>query len=142
MCYAYKPVRDKDGRIYKIYKISARDFAKLDQAGHIIEKPDGYHYAKDTVGAMVFRESAFQTIPMRWDLIPRNYLAGEKDLSLEEIIKKKNSRAKNPATMKPWGFSSFNARAETISKLFSFKDSWREGKRCLMPVEAFKERPN
>jgi putative SOS response-associated peptidase YedK len=52
---------------------------------------------------------------MRWGLIPR----WAKDASI--------------------GYSTFNARAETIDQMASFKAPWREGKRCLIMTEGFYE---
>jgi putative SOS response-associated peptidase YedK len=79
---------------------------------------------------------------VRWDLVPRDFLSSEPSFPLSEILKKKNSRAKNPATGKSWGFDSYNARVETIASLASFKKPWQEGLRCILPTQAFKERPN
>jgi putative SOS response-associated peptidase YedK len=78
---------------------------------------------------------------MRWDLIPKDFLKNG-NLTLAEVIKKKNSRAKNPDTGKAWGFSSFNARVETVGGLWSFRRAWNNGLRCVVPVASFKERPN
>ncbi len=138
MCYAYKPVYGLDGTIFKV---PFREFKELTQDGSIILKPDGYHYAKDTVGVLVHAKDGIKAMPMRWDLIPKDFLWNEK-LTLAETIKKKNSRAKNPQTGKSWGFSSFNARVETVTTLWSFRKPWNDRHRCALPVAAFKERPN
>jgi putative SOS response-associated peptidase YedK len=58
-------------------------------------------------------------------------------LSLPEAIKAKNSRARDSK-----GFSSYNARIETVQNLWAFKPSWKAGRRGVMPVDAWKERPN
>lgn len=138
MCYAYKPVYGHDG---KIFKIALKEFNYLLREGSVLEKPDGYHYAKDNVGTLLYRNGEVSAVAMRWDLIPKDFLWSEK-LSLAETVKKKNSRAKNPVTGKSWGFSSFNARVETVASLWSFRRPWDMGQRCVMPVTAFKERPN
>ena len=138
MCYAYKPVYGHNGTVYKV---PHREFKLMVQDGRIETKTDGYHYAKDTVGVLAHRGGEITAVPMRWDLIPKDFLKNE-NLTLAEVIKKKNSRAKNPATGKAWGFSSFNARAETVGKLWSFRRPWNNGLRCVVPVATFKERPN
>lgn len=49
-----------------------------------------------------------------------------------------------PKTKIPSGvkrFSTMNARAETISELRSFAQAWRDGQRCLIPLQNFFE-PN
>jgi putative SOS response-associated peptidase YedK len=138
MCYAYKPVYGQDGTVYKV---PHREFQIMARDGLIVVEDDGYHYAKDTVGVIAHRGGEIVAIPMRWDLIPRDFLKNE-NLALAEVIRKKNSRARNPATGKAWGFSSFNARSETVNTLWSFKRSWNGGYRCVLPVASFKERPN
>jgi putative SOS response-associated peptidase YedK len=79
---------------------------------------------------------------MRWDLIPRDFMVEYPEFDLATVIKKKNSRAKNPDTQKAWGFDSFNARMETLASRPAFRQSWKEGKRCVMPAQAFQERAN
>jgi putative SOS response-associated peptidase YedK len=116
MCYAYKP-------------------APLPG----IQVPgEGFYYAKDTVPVFLAGD---EVRAMRWDLVPRGFLRLEK-ATLAEAIRKKNSRAVNPETGKSWGFSSYNARIETLEKLWTFKEAWRDGNRGVIPVEAFRERPN
>ena len=53
--------------------------------------------------------------PMRWGLVP--YWA----------ISPKSS------------YSTFNARVETIEKSSTFKNAWRAGRRCLLPIDNFYE---
>lgn len=139
MCYAYKPVSDHQG---KIWKVPHREFQIMVRDGQIKPSPDGYHYAKSTVAAIILEEKEFRVIPMRWDLIPRDYLSEYPDFDKAMILKKKNSRAKNPDTGKPWGFDSFNARKETLASRPSFRNPWKEGLRCALPLEAFQERAN
>lgn len=138
MCYAYKPVYGSDGTLYKV---PHREFQVLIREGRIVPGSDGYHYAKDTVGVIVRRGNEIVAVPMRWDLIPRDFLTEGKPTP-EEAVRKKNSRALNPATGKTWGFSSYNARMETVDGLWSFRRPWREGMRCAVPISSFKERPN
>jgi putative SOS response-associated peptidase YedK len=139
MCYGFYPVKGTDGGTDWVDR---SELFRLEREGKIIIRKDGFHYAKDTVGVVLFREHEFQASPMRWDLIPRNFLAAEPTLNLSEMIKKKNSRAKNPETGKSWGFDSYNARIESMTTLWSFKQPWKEGLRCVLPAKAFKERPN
>ncbi len=56
-----------------------------------------------------------QAIMMRWGLIPK--------WARDEKI----------------GYSTFNARADTISQKPAFRDGWREGRRCLIVTDGFYE---
>ena len=40
-----------------------------------------------------------------------------------------------------YGRKTYNARSETVAKLASFKQAWRDGQRCIVPAECFFE-PN
>jgi len=40
-----------------------------------------------------------------------------------------------------FGTRTYNARSETVARLPSFRDAWRDGQRCIVPVEAVFE-PN
>jgi putative SOS response-associated peptidase YedK len=122
MCYAYKPGRLPGLRVPE----------------NASETADGFYYARDTVPVL---RSGDELRLMRWDLIPRGFLRLEK-VTLAEAVRKKNSRAVNPETGKSWGFSSYNARIETVENLWTFKEAWRDGNRAVLPVEAFRERPN
>jgi len=139
MCYAYKPVRTPSGRI-QMHTVT--EIRRLQREGKIKETNDGFHYARDMVPVIT---PSGEVLPMRWDLIPAGFLHQE-SLSLdpgpEEAIRRKNSRAINPATGKSWGFSSYNARMETVRSLWAFKGAWNAGRRGAIAVEAFKERPN
>lgn len=124
MCYAYKP--------------AALPGIQIPAEALPAETAQGFYFAKDSVP--VFLADGTMRL-MRWDLIPRGFLKNE-PTSIAEAIRKKNSRAINPATGKSWGFSSYNARLETVDTLWAFKDSWRDGNRGVIPVESFRERPN
>jgi putative SOS response-associated peptidase YedK len=139
MCYAYKPVRGEDGLLYKI---PLREFRQLEIEGKIKASPDGYHYARSTIGVFLMQDGDLKVLPMRWDFMSRDYLAAYPQFNLTETLRKKDSRKENPDTGKPWGFEAYNARMETLRTRFSFKTSWKEGKRCVIPATAFKERPN
>ena len=135
MCYAYKPVRLPSGRLTKMFDKEVR---RLLRDGIIKETSDGFYYPKATVEVMT---AGGEVKPMRWDLIPSGFLR-QYGFTLPEVIRKKNSRAKNPDTGRNWGFDTYNSRIETVSSLWSFKDAWKTGKRGLVPVEAWRERPN
>jgi putative SOS response-associated peptidase YedK len=123
MCYAIKPASLPGIRI----------------AGALpAPNPDGFHYARDTVPVFL---AGGEMRPMRWDLVPRGFMSQENG-TLAEALRRKNSRAINPATGRSWGFSSYNARLETVETLWAFKEAWRDRKRGVIPVEAFRERPN
>ena len=139
MCYAYKPVRGEDGTIYKV---PLREFRLLELQGLIKPSPDGYHYARSTVGVILMQDGVVKMLPMRWDFMSRDYLAAYPQFNLAEALRKKDSRKENPDTGKPWGFEAYNARMETLRTRFSFKAAWKEGRRCIIPATAFKERPN
>ena len=138
MCYGYKFVRKPDGTFASFTHIETQ---RLVREGKIKEEPDGYHFARDTIPAILQTDDESKVIPMRWDLIPSFYLQSEK-LTVAEVIKRKNSRAKNPATGKSWGFSSYNARIESVRTLPSFRRPWENSQRCIISVDAFRERPN
>ena len=135
MCYGYKPVRKGNGR-YLLH--TEKDIRRMLKSGEIKESPDGFVFAKDTVEVIL---GVNKVRPMRWDLIPRGFLRDGK-FTVAEVIQRKNSRAKNPDTGKTWGFSSYNARIETVDSLWTFKEAWRDCRRGIIPVEAFRERPN
>lgn len=139
MCYAYQPVRDSRGIIWKV---PHREFKALIRDGQIKPSPDGYHYARSAVEVFRLRADVLEAVPMRWDLIPRDFMSEHPEFDLDTVVKKKNSRAKNPDTQNAWGFDSFNARKETLSSRPAFRRPWKEGLRCVMPVEAFQERAN
>jgi putative SOS response-associated peptidase YedK len=139
MCYAYKPVSGSDGQIWKV---PIREFRQLELEGKILPSSDGYYYAKATVPAIILEDDEYKFIPMRWDLVPRDFMKEHPEFDLATVLKKKNSRAKNPDTQKAWGFDSFNARKETLASRPAFRQSWKEGLRCAMPAIAFQERAN
>lgn len=138
MCYGSKPVVNAKGGVDWIPN---EEFNRLYKDGEIVVRKDGYHYAKDTLAGFLWRGKSIEVVPMRWDLIPRHFLQKENP-ARAEAIRKKNSRAKDPLTGKAVGFDSYNARVETVSKLFSYRKPWEEGLRMATPVTAFKERPN
>ncbi len=74
--------------------------------------------------------------PMRLDLIPRSFMQ-QQPLNLPEALKAKDSRAIDSK-----GFSSYNARIETVQSLWAFKSAWKDGNRGIMPVASWRERPN
>jgi putative SOS response-associated peptidase YedK len=115
-----------------------KDIRRMLKSGEIKSTPDGFVFAKDTVPVIL---GEAEVRPMRWDLIPRAFLQRE-NLSVADAIRKKNSRAKNPDTGKTWGFSSYNARIETVDNLWTFKEAWQDRNRAIIPIEAFRERPN
>ena len=127
MCYAYKPARLPD---------TLPGIRIPSPPGS--ETVDGFHYAKDDIPVLLAGGEARR---MRWDLIPRGFLRNE-NLTAAEAIRKKNSRAINPTTGKSWGFSSYNARIESVESLWAFKEAWQDRNRGVIPEEAFRERPN
>lgn len=114
---------------------------RLLREGLIRESPNGFYYPKANVEVITAGPDGLEAKAMRWDLIPADYLR-RYNLTLPELVKKKASRAKNPETGKAWGFDTYNARRESILTTYSFKTAWKKGQRCVMPVEAWRERPN
>jgi putative SOS response-associated peptidase YedK len=130
VCYAYKPVFTASGT-YEMHRLD--DIHRMMREGKVKETREGFFFAKDTVPVIIGNG---EVRPMRWDLIPAEFMWREKP-GLPEVIKAKNSRAKGSQ-----GFSSYNARIETVQSLWAFKEPWKSGKRGVMPVAAWRERPN
>jgi putative SOS response-associated peptidase YedK len=133
MCYGFYPVVKPMGGVDWVPR---EEFFRMHREGRITVRGDGFHYVKDDVGVYTWRNQAVEAVPMYWDLVPRHFLKRE-NLSQAEMLRQKNSRAKGSK-----GFSSYNARSETVEELFSFRDPWREGKRMATQASAFRERPN
>jgi putative SOS response-associated peptidase YedK len=151
MCYGSRPVVNLEGGLEWVPNA---EFNRLYREGEIVVRKDGYHYAKDDIGVLLWRgpgggqgggqggrNGRVEAAIMRWDLVPRHYLRRE-DPTLEEALRKKASRAKDPETGRATGFTSYNARIETLASLPSYRDPWKEGLRMVAPASAFKERPN
>lgn len=133
MCYGFYPVVRPLGGVDWVPR---EEFFRMHREGRIHTRGDGFHYVKDDIGIYRWREKEVEASPAYWDLVPRHFLRKE-NLPKAEMLKRKNSRAKGSQ-----GFSSYNARSETVAELFSFRDPWREGKRMATPASAFRERPN
>src|SRR3981081_3757244 len=82
-----------------------------------------------------------QTIPASWNVCPT-------DPMLVAVHSQDGKRS--PQQMRwglvPWwakdikvGFSSINARAETVSTAPAFRDAWKRGQRCLVITDGFYE---
>src|SRR5688500_3023828 len=107
MCFAYQPATPAASG--KIFQVQQTSFLQLLLDGKVQPPSDGFLYAKATVGAILFEEDEYKVVPMRWDLVPRDFMRDHPEFDLAAILKKKNSRAKNPDTQLAWGFDSFNA---------------------------------
>lgn len=132
MCYGFYPVVKPVGGVDWVPR---EEFFRMHREGRVTVRGDGFHYVKDDIGVYTWR-NGIEAAPMYWDLVPRRFFQKENP-SKAEMLKQKNSRAKGSK-----GFSSYNARSETVEELFSFRDPWREGKRMATPASAFRERPN
>jgi putative SOS response-associated peptidase YedK len=130
MCYGYHRLELPDGRRGWI---SEKDLRKLPMWEQAKIRGDGWQFARDM--APVLLEGGRGAV-MRFDLVPRWYLQRE-GLPLAETLKRKQSRAKGQR-----GFDSYNARSESVRELPSFRAPWAEGKRCVVQVDMFRERPN
>ncbi len=78
-------------------------------------------------------------VEMYWDLIPKWY---QPQAALSEVKKLKKSQAINPKTNTKIGYSSYNARIESIVQKPTFKSAWLNGRRFVTPAKAFRERAN
>ena len=132
MCYAYKPVVDPASG--KIYRIDNKEYCKLEREGKIKSSPDGDYFCRSEVPVILSRSGDLIVLPMRWDLIPRDYQSEYPELPLADLIKRKNS--------KKTGFEAWNSRAETIRTKSSFRLPWQEGRRAVIATMGFRERPN
>ncbi|MEO7425682.1 MAG: SOS response-associated peptidase family protein [Fibrobacteria bacterium] len=130
MCYSFTPVRTPDGILWLPKKV-------VDQ----YEK-DGWVERADEVfprgPAEVWRwiKGGVQSSEMVFDMVPRFYLKAGNP-SLDEVLKRKRSKKKGGD-----GFDSYNARSESILEKATFRAPWAEGKRMVVPVSAWRERPN
>ncbi len=135
MCYGYRPVLGQDG---SVFWVDNREYHEGIREGYYEDAKRPFVFPFKPSNVLNMGGNPEQ---MQFDLLPRFFYKGE-GLSLAEVQKRKRSRKKDPVTGKSMGFSSFNARFESIDKLPSFRNSWFEAKRCVIPVDAFKERPN
>lgn len=135
MCYGYRPVYAKSGQLLWV---SHNEYRRGMLKGDYFDPPHPFVYPNQ-FSEVISQGGEIES--MYFDLIPRFFLKGEQ-VTLQEALKRKRSRKKNPATGKTLGFSSFNARFETVARLPSFRNAWNEGRRCVIPIDAFKERPN
>jgi len=133
-----KFIRRNDGTYISL---TDKETRRLIREGEVIETPDGYHFARANVPVLKMSQGEPSVSAMRWDLIPHNYYK-DRNVSIGEAIRAKNSRAIDPKTGRTFGYSSFNARLETVRTLPAFRDAWSKGQRGLIAVDAFKERPN
>lgn len=139
MCYAYQPDREAAAEFAKTAK---EVLQQILQDGGVKESVNGFYYPKSNVEVIRMGAAGREVKAMRWDLIPWNFLAPDRPATVAEAVKRKNSRAKNPTTGKAWGYDAYNARLETVLTRNAFKLPFKKGKRCVMPVSAWRERPN
>lgn len=149
MCYSYKVVWTADKA--KHFKVPPKHFQELSHQGKIQKQGDEFiFFPKNQVPVVLNgRDGQPLLTPMHWDLLPRWYQGAPSDqvdllqghqLSLEQVLRDKDSRAQIEG--KTVGFSSYNARMESIESKPTYQKSWQEGRRCLLPADAFWERPN
>jgi putative SOS response-associated peptidase YedK len=136
MCYAYITARFQNGIVAKIPR---KEFFHLLRSGKLVEEIDDFVFPKSNALAYSRIGEDFIGRSYRWDLIPRWY---HSNVDLADLLRLKSSKAIDATTGKSSGFSSFNARLESISTLASFKKPWAEGKRIIIPTIAYRERPN
>jgi putative SOS response-associated peptidase YedK len=130
VCYSFTPVGDPDtGRITWIPPKVLKD---LERQG-IVRKMDPY-FPGDMVEIWKWTKAGIEPFQARFDLVPSFF---KPHLSKAEMLKEKESRRKGSD-----GFSSYNARSESMLQKPTWKGPWRERKRMVVPVSAFRERPN
>lgn len=144
MCYAPGPERDENG--IPVYKAPHGEYIKPAHPELIELAKDGYFYPKKNLG--VIRQAVsgrLEVVPMRFDMLYQGYVDQPwfKDMTLQEIATKKGSKAvRDKLTGEKWGYDSYNARSETISRRETFKEAWNAGSRGVIPVLRFLERAN
>ena len=70
---------------------------------------------------------------------PREADAGDEAVPEREVCMGQFGLLPHWAKDEKFGRRTFNARSETAATLPSFRDAWRQGKRCIIPTEAFFE---
>jgi putative SOS response-associated peptidase YedK len=98
-------------------------------------------YSETRIKLKFDREYPAPNIPASWNVCPTDPML--------VAIRSQDSR-RIPQQMQwglvPWwakdvkvGFSSINARAETVDKTPAFRDAWKKGQRCLVVTDGFYE---
>jgi putative SOS response-associated peptidase YedK len=131
VCYAFTPVQDPSGAITWLPRKVLDQYVK---AGRIL--PPEEIFPGDRADIFRWTDEGPGLAEMRFDLVPRFYLKKE-ILSLEAMLKRKRSRKRDGD-----GFSSYNARSESLLERAAFRGPWLESKRMAVPISAFRERPN
>jgi putative SOS response-associated peptidase YedK len=131
VCYAFTPVQDPSGAITWLPRKVLDQYLK---AG-LISPPEEI-FPGDRTDIYRWIGPGPEPAEMRFDLVPRFYLQKER-LPLGEMLKRKRSRKRDGD-----GFSSYNARSESLLERAAFRGPWLESKRMAVPISAFRERPN
>jgi len=131
VCYSFTPVQDPSGAITWLPR---KVLDQLLKEGRI-QAPEEI-FPGDRSNIFRWTDQGIAPAGMRFDLVPRFYLAKE-HLALEAMLKRKRSRKLGGD-----GFSSYNARSESLLERPAFRGPWLESKRMVVPVSAFRERPN
>lgn len=126
----------------KLHWVNHKDLHKLEKSGRLKHSDKNRFYPRHIVPLSIFEDGEYRVVPARFDLIPRDYMSNLRDASIADLVKLKNSRKKSPMSGKPTGYSSWNARVESIQDLFSFRMAWNQNRRAIIPITAFLERPN
>lgn len=130
MCYSFTPVKTPEGVIWLPKKV----FDHFRDEGRISFDPG--IFPGDRPYVYTWMDGEIQEREMRFDLVPRFYLKKESP-PLAEMLKRKASRKKGGD-----GFDSYNARFESLLERASYRTPWAESKRMVVPVSAYRERPN
>jgi putative SOS response-associated peptidase YedK len=130
MCYSFTPVGDPDSG--RITWLPPKVLKQLERQG-IVRRMEPY-FPGDMVEIWKWTKAGIEPFQARFDLVPAFF---KPHLSKAEMLKEKASRRKGSD-----GFSSYNARSESMLQKPTWKGPWRERKRMAVPVTAFRERPN
>jgi putative SOS response-associated peptidase YedK len=131
MCYAFTPVQDPSGALTWLPR---KVLDQLIREGRIDPPEDVF--PGDRTWIYRWTDEGIAPAEMRFDLVPGFYLAKENP-DLEAMLKRKRSRKIGSD-----GFSSYNARSESLLDRAAFRGPWLESKRMVVPISAFRERPN
>lgn len=138
MCYSYKVIWNEDKS--KHLKVPHSQFKELTQSGQVQRSDEGLvFFPKNQVPVVLnSRYGQRMVTSMRWDLLPR-WFQGDNTQQVDLLTGAEQTLEK---VLQDKKFHSYNARIESIQEKASYRLPWEEGKRCLLPLDSFWERPN
>jgi putative SOS response-associated peptidase YedK len=130
MCYSFTPIADPDSG--NITWIPPKVRIQLEREGKVRKIEP--RFPGDIAEFWRWVKDGIESRQGRFDLVPRFF---KTHLSLSAMLAEKNSRRKDSE-----GFSSHNARSESMLQKPTWKGPWRERKRMVIPISEFRERAN